>query len=341
MPAAETNSTGDLEDASRSNEDKWNEMAKQMGDTRIDNDQSHPNDVDSPATIEDAWPGFWEADQSRDLDDVKPALARLCEQYRGRSWADLDSKLRAENCNTYLVATEDQVSFGYTLVNLRGEPNQRYRVIPSFIKPGTVKKGRMAIGMAASYEENQSRLDDAGVVRPSGVPRCHNCKKEGHIMSDCPEGRRDIERSEYFGKCYNCGSEDHRTRHCQEPRKVITCRNCGQEGHMSRDCSEPEAPTVCNRCNEEGHFSRDCTQPRTDVTCRRCNQMGHMARECPEPDIEITCNTCNQPGHMARDCAGACNGFGHRASDCTNEPAPGAEERRPSRYDRYGFSDGF
>ncbi|KAF9351309.1 hypothetical protein BGX34_000681 [Mortierella sp. NVP85] len=182
---------------------------------------SPPPDDEPVVSIEEVWPGFVEADQSRDFDDVKPALARLCEAFTGKCWTDLEKKLRDEGCNTYLVATEDPVSFGYTLVNLKREPNQKFRVIPSFIKPGTVKSGRMALGVASSYEENLIRLNDAGVVRPSGIPRCHNCKQEGHITSTCPEEKREVERSRNFGKCYNCGAEDHRTRTC-DANKLAT-----------------------------------------------------------------------------------------------------------------------
>ncbi|ORZ14452.1 hypothetical protein BCR41DRAFT_88178 [Lobosporangium transversale] len=109
-------------------------------------------DLDEPPAekLEDVWPLFLEADKTRDLDDVKPMLGRICDLYRGRSWRDLEEKLRADNCNTYLVATNEPVGFGYTLVNLKGEPRQEFRVIPSFIKPGTVKRGRMSIGMPYS-----------------------------------------------------------------------------------------------------------------------------------------------------------------------------------------------
>ncbi|KAI1313862.1 hypothetical protein EDD11_002433 [Mortierella claussenii] len=277
------------------------------------------------AALEEVWLSFVEADRTRDLDEVKPALAHLCEAFKGQTWPELETKLREENCNTYLVASEDTVSFGYTLVNLRGEPNQQFRVIPSFIKPGTLKKGRLSIGMASSYEENRKRLEKAGVVRPSGIPRCHNCKQDGHIASACPEEKREPERSEYFGKCYNCSSDSHRTRNCPEPRKIVTCKNCNKEGHMARDCTEPPAPIVCNRCNEEGHTSRECEQPRMDITCNRCNQPGHIARSCTEPRADVTCYRCNQIGHVSRDCleseqeakCNRCNEPGHFARDCT------------------------
>ncbi|CAO3573327.1 unnamed protein product [Mortierella alpina] len=330
--------------SSESTGNNWSSLANQMESTSISNnrhqrdnndgfqqDASFSNqapeyEVPTPEiSIEEAWPEFSEADKTRDLDEVKPALAKLCEAYLGGEWQAVEKKLRDEKCNTYLLAMEDTLSFGYTLVNLKYQPDQRYRVIPSFIKPGSVKKGRMAIGMARNYEENFARLLEGGVVRSSGVLKCHNCKQVGHRSSECPEERREPERSEYFGKCYNCGSEDHRTRTCPEPRQVLTCRNCNGEGHMARDCPEPPAPMTCNRCGEEGHTSRDCDQPRTDITCNRCNQPGHMSRDCTEPRTDITCNRCNQPGHMARDCSeprtditcNRCSQPGHMARDCS------------------------
>ncbi|KAG0300416.1 hypothetical protein BGZ98_009194 [Dissophora globulifera] len=271
-------SSGALDSASNSiDNSQWGVITQHMKTTNISDDQPHSNgaqsqspapppDSEPTVTVQDVWFTFQEADQARDLDDVKAALARLCEAYQDKSWVDLEEKLREKKCNTYLVATEDQISFGYTLVNLKGESNQEYRVIPSFIKPGTVKRGRMSIGMAASYEDNLARLDRAGVVRPSGVRKCHNCKQDGHVASECSEDKREPERSEYYGKCYNCGAEDHRTRTCPEPRKLIACRTCGKEGHMARDCTDPNI--TCNRCNQEGHIARDCDEPRTDVTCR-------------------------------------------------------------------------
>ncbi|KAF9318172.1 hypothetical protein BG003_011732 [Podila horticola] len=307
----------------------WQQMTAQMESTFISNGFEQrdvgPQEVEAPAPLEETWPPFKEADESRDLDDVKEALGVLCSSFRGGSWQDMEKKLREEKCNTYLAALDHTVLFGYTLVNLRNEPEQLYRVIPSFIKPGTAKSGRMSIGQASSYEENFGRLAEGGIVRPSGIPKCHNCKQDGHMAKECPEERRPPERSEYFGKCYNCSSEEHRTRHCPEARKVITCNNCGKEGHISRHCSEEPAALVCNRCSAEGHMARDCTEPRTDITCNRCGEVGHMARDCSQPRTDITCNRCGEAGHMARDCShprtdiicNRCGEAGHMARDCS------------------------
>lgn len=55
-------------------------------------------------SIEEAWPEFLAADKTRDLDEVKPALAKLCEAYLGGDWQAVEKKLRDEKCNTYLLA---------------------------------------------------------------------------------------------------------------------------------------------------------------------------------------------------------------------------------------------
>ncbi|KAG0324862.1 hypothetical protein BG004_003349 [Podila humilis] len=315
----------------------WAEMSSQMESTFISsNDNHHDGDreefrprratppveeIEAPIPLEETWPGFKEADMERDLDDVKMALGELCTSFRGSSWQDMEKKLRDEKCNTYLAAVDDKVLFGYTLVNLRNEPGQRYRVIPSFIKPGSAKSGRMSIGFASSYEENFERLAEGGIVRPSGIPKCHNCKQDGHIASACPEEKRLPEKSEHFGKCYNCDSEEHRTRNCPEERKVLVCNNCKQEGHIAKACTEPPAAMVCNRCGQEGHMSRDCDQPRTDITCNRCGQEGHMSRDCDQPRTDITCNRCNE-----------CNEQGHMSFEC---PSKGDGRQRGPR--KYGF----
>ncbi|KAF9022316.1 hypothetical protein BGZ52_001009 [Haplosporangium bisporale] len=322
----------------------WQQMARQMESTFIGNDfeqrddapkeESHPRrpapaseEIEAPVPLEETWPAFKEADESRDLDDVKEALGALCTSFRGSSWQDIEKKLREENCNTYLAALDHTVLFGYTLVNLKNEPEQQYRVIPSFIRPGTAKSGRMSIGHASSYNENFERLAGGGIVRPSGVTKCHNCKQDGHMAKDCHEEKRAPEKSEYFGKCYNCGSEEHRSRHCPEERKVIICNNCRKEGHISKNCTEALAALVCNRCNTEGHIARDCTEPRTDITCNRCGEVGHMARECSQPRTDIQCNRCGEMGHMARDCSQprtdmicrTCKAQGHIARECPDK----------------------
>ncbi|KAF9432979.1 hypothetical protein BGZ76_010042 [Entomortierella beljakovae] len=358
-PVGIPNKPMDFTAAPSLNQNGLNEMTRRMETTTIANEESYSYNAPT-VTLEEVWPKFREADLTRDLDDVKPALATLCEAFRGKSWSDLERKLREEGCNTYLVATDDPVSFGYTLVNLRGESNQRFRVIPTFIKPGSVKRGRMAIGMPSSIEENISRLDHAGVVRPSGVQRCHNCKQEGHVANSCPEGKREPEKSAYFGKCYNCGSEDHRTRTCTVPKRMLTCRNCKGDGHMAKDCPEP---TICSNCNEEGHISRECDkeqyghmsrecpEPRTDMLCNRCQEPGHISRDCLRHPDDIVCTACNQTGHIARECGQSrysssmtcykCNEVGHRAFECPNNQGDTYGERRPPRTNRIGFNQGF
>lgn len=71
-----------------------------------------------------------------------------------------------------------------------------------------------------------ARKVDVGVMadRPMRATECYNCRKEGHIARDCPEG--------------NTGDR----------RKEIDCRNCHELGHYARDC--PSIPSFTQTKNE-------------------------------------------------------------------------------------------
>jgi len=116
-----------------------------------------------------------------------------------------------------------------------------------------------------------------------GDNKCRNCRKEGHMASDCPEPE----------VCRRCRKEGHMVAECPDPE---TCRRCRKEGHMVADCPEPEK---CFNCRQEGHGTADCPEPEK---CRRCKKEGHKVMDCPEPQV---CNRCGQEGHMVRECTEA------------------------------------
>ncbi|KAF9167934.1 hypothetical protein DFQ26_002388 [Actinomortierella ambigua] len=276
----------------------------------------------SELSVEDAWKRFLIADKTQDFEDIRPALGAICEAMQGHDWIEIERRLREENCYTYLVAVDQPIKNDFTLVNLKGEPDQRFRLIATFYPPGCFSYGYLGRTYPRTAEENSRRLPEAGVVRDSGITRCWNCRDTGHGSKDCPMEKRPADLSMYYNKCYVCGSSDHKTRNCPDVDATMTCNNCGQSGHMSRECPEPRK-IICRRCGEEGHMLAECSQPRTDVTCNNCGQDGHMARDCPEPR-KVTCRRCGEEGHMAAECSqprtdvtcNRCNEEGHMARDC-------------------------
>jgi cellular nucleic acid-binding protein len=70
----------------------------------------------------------------------------------------------------------------------------------------------------------------------AGPMRCGNCRKEGHLIRECPEPLI----------CPRCG-KDHMLRDCPEP---AVCRSCGEEGHMAKEC--PTRVDTCKNCGETG-----------------------------------------------------------------------------------------
>lgn len=135
-------------------------------------------------------------------------------------------------------------------------------------------------------------------------PLCRNCKKPGHIASEC--------RSEPI--CNNCGKPGHLAKGCaaqeQGIPKAWLCNNCYRPGHLAVECPNEKA---CNNCRQPGHLARDC--PNSPV-CNGCSQPGHIARDCPlvgtAPPLrgpastfnasDMICHNCHQRGHKSKDC---------------------------------------
>ena len=103
---------------------------------------------------------------------------------------------------------------------------------------------------------------------------CLNCKKKGHILADCPDGKAEgIKSSSGIVSteriCYNCGSYDHALRTCRKPRDpkgklpFASCFVCKGTGHISRDCPNNENGLYpngggCLECDSKFHFAKDC-----------------------------------------------------------------------------------
>ncbi|XP_048736738.1 zinc finger CCHC domain-containing protein 9-like [Ostrea edulis] len=97
---------------------------------------------------------------------------------------------------------------------------------------------------------------------------CYNCRESGHLMSDCPEVKRDVEQG--TGICFKCGSTEHSSSKCSvrlPPGKFpyAKCFICGETGHLSKQC--PDNPKglypmggCCKICESVEHYQRDCPE---------------------------------------------------------------------------------
>ncbi|CAD0202491.1 unnamed protein product [Chrysodeixis includens] len=97
---------------------------------------------------------------------------------------------------------------------------------------------------------------------------CYNCRKGGHVLSDCPELKTKIPGSDLAeGVCFKCGSTEHRQFECKVQRdkefRFATCFICKEPGHIARQC--PDNPKglypnggSCKLCGDVTHLRKDC-----------------------------------------------------------------------------------
>ncbi|KAJ7155611.1 hypothetical protein C8R46DRAFT_1116049 [Mycena filopes] len=105
------------------------------------------------------------------------------------------------------------------------------------------------------------------------------------MLATAPTGTatRSNKKPGWTNVCMNCRREGHIRSECTEP---TICVACGVEGHQRRDCPNPDeerlaalktAPPQCFRCGEE-HLIRDCPQP---AKCYLCGSTEHKRTACP------------------------------------------------------------
>ena len=89
------------------------------------------------------------------------------------TYDELEMAFRAQNFQTYLIATENELPKTHTYVNLQGELDKTYRV--GFHLSPKPKRETARPGWPANPEENLARLKDAGLPMERGIPKCQRC----------------------------------------------------------------------------------------------------------------------------------------------------------------------
>lgn len=154
-------------------------------------------DDDTPIMqTDEAWTRLIDADKEKDIEGFKSvcynthlihltvltlssqALKAYTRGQPDMTFVDVESALRESNCNTFIIAKEQEVSATFTIVNLQGKKDCKYVV--SFQFENKPRRPKFAQGWPSSPEENLARLADAGYVLDRMVIKCYNCGGKRH-----------------------------------------------------------------------------------------------------------------------------------------------------------------
>lgn len=89
------------------------------------------------------------------------------------TYDELEMAFRAQNFQTYLIATENELPKTHTYINLQGELDKTFKV--GFHLSSKPKRETAKQGWPETPEENLERLKDAGLPMERGIPKCNRC----------------------------------------------------------------------------------------------------------------------------------------------------------------------
>ena len=131
--------------------------------------------VNNELTAEEAWAALKNADDDKDVDEIKKCILAYAMAYSELTLYDLESSFRDAGFKTFLIAKEQAISVTHTIVNLEGKPGQKFVVSLQWAdKPCRAK---FAEGWPNSKEENMARLAEAGFILDGFVTKCGNCNE--------------------------------------------------------------------------------------------------------------------------------------------------------------------
>jgi len=133
---------------------------------------------------------------------------------------------------------------------------------------------------------------------------CHNCKKLGHFMRDCPNST--------MNTCFVCGSRDHSSWKCPND----PCDLCLEVGHDASECTSknPRGVTLCTYCGNHNHVTVNCNglsgggkeevgTCNPDLKCMICFEKGHINCAGPSKVKSVTwCCQCGSNNHTKSFC---------------------------------------
>lgn len=253
-------------------------------------DRSDVQDLDPAAALAKVK----EAAEDDDMFDAKEAIKAYVKALPDTNFVALERALRGHDVGVYLIAMETQMEETMTNMDLQGNLGKKFSVTYRF--SGKCPRPRDREAWPKDAAENLERLEDAGDMVNTLVPRCRNCGTLGHLQRDCTEDR--IDKSGPVITCFNCGETGHRVRDCTTPRvDRFACKNCNKSGHTSKECPEPRPvpeDLECTKCGEVGkHWRKDCPQAPQSRACHNCGAEDHMSRDCTEPR-RMKCRNCDE-----------------------------------------------
>ena len=124
------------------------------------------------------------------------------------SFVQLEQSFRDNNFNTFVIAMEKPIPPVLTSVDLQGKIDCKYVV--GYFYSREPKRPMMRAGWPTSVEDNESRLQDAGILMDRLVPKCRRCGEMGHITKACTQDYTPPDQPEI--KCLHCGELGHRAR---------------------------------------------------------------------------------------------------------------------------------
>lgn len=134
------------------------------------------------------------------------------------------------------------------------------------LKNSMIKKGIPKSEVQRTMKLERRRAEKALARMKREV--CYNCRKGGHVLSDCPDLKSKIPSADAAeGVCFKCGSTEHRQFECKVQRdkefRFATCFICKEPGHIARQC--PDNPKglypnggSCKLCGDVTHLRKDC-----------------------------------------------------------------------------------